>query len=69
MHLLSHKSNLDANELYYGQNVLLFNSHLCLFRGKLCSQWSRPFVVKEVFPHGSMENESLDGSNGFKVNG
>jgi len=34
---------------------LLFNSRLGLFPGKLKSKWSRPFVIKEVRPHGVME--------------
>ena len=31
--------------------VLLFNSRLRLFPGKLRSRWSRPFTIKEVRPH------------------
>ena len=34
---------------------MLFNSRLRLFLGKLKSKWSRPFVIKEVRPHGVME--------------
>ncbi|XP_074342076.1 uncharacterized protein LOC141679481 [Apium graveolens] len=37
------------------QQVLLFNSHLRLFPGKLKSRWSGPFIVKTLFPHGAME--------------
>jgi len=33
-----------------GQLVLLFNSRLRLFPGKLKSRWSRPFMVKQVKP-------------------
>ena len=32
--------------------VLLFNSCLKLFPGKLKSRWSGPFIVTKVFPHG-----------------
>ncbi|XP_052736719.1 uncharacterized protein LOC128197908 [Vigna angularis] len=38
-----------------GQQVLLFNSRLKLFPGKLKTKWSRPFVVKGVHPHGAIE--------------
>ena len=50
-----------------GDQVLLFNSHLKLFPGKLKSRWSGPFVVKKVFPHGTVELEHLRHEN-FKVN-
>ncbi|XP_052732429.1 uncharacterized protein LOC128196228 [Vigna angularis] len=38
-----------------GQQVLLFNSRLNLFHGKLKSKWSGPFMVKNVHPHGGIE--------------
>ena len=38
-----------------GQQVLLFNSRLKLFPGKLKSRWSGPFTISYVFPHGAVE--------------
>ena len=38
-----------------GQQVLLFNSHLKLFLGKLKSRWSGPFTVTKVFSHGGAD--------------
>ena len=35
--------------------MLLYNSHLHLFPGKLKSKWSGPFIVKNVCPHGAVE--------------
>ena len=35
--------------------MLLFNSRLRLFPGKLKSKWSGPFVIKDVKPHGVVE--------------
>lgn len=32
-----------------GQKVLLYNSRLHLFPGKLCSRWTCPFLVRAVF--------------------
>jgi hypothetical protein len=32
------------------QKVLLYNSRLHLFLGKLRSRWTGPFVVKNVYP-------------------
>ena len=38
-----------------GQKVLLYNSRLHLFSGKLRSRWTGPFLVKKVFPYGAMK--------------
>ncbi|XP_073031262.1 uncharacterized protein [Primulina eburnea] len=51
-----------------GQQVLLFNSQLRLFRGKLKSRWSGPFTVETVYPHGAIELKCKNGET-FKVNG
>lgn len=48
--------------------VLLFNSRLRLFSGKLRSKWSGLFNVVKVFPHGALELKAQDG-NEFKANG
>ena len=55
-------------EFRVGDQVLLFNSRLKLFLGKLKSRWSGAFVVKKVFPHGAVELEHPEHEN-FKVNG
>ena len=52
-----------------GQKVLLYNSKLYLFLGKLKSRWTGPFVVKTVFPHGAIEISDTKTGNDFKVNG
>ena len=52
-----------------GQKVLLFNSHLRLFPGKLRSKWIGPFVVTNVFPYGAVQIQSLRNGQEFKVNG
>ncbi|GKB47039.1 reverse transcriptase domain-containing protein [Tanacetum coccineum] len=51
-----------------GDRVLLFNSRLKIFSGKLKTRWSRPFTVTQVFPYGTVELSQTDGPN-FKVNG
>ncbi|XP_023743345.1 uncharacterized protein LOC111891530 [Lactuca sativa] len=58
----------DNKEFHEGQKVLLFNSRLKLFPGKLKSRWDGPFLVKKVFPHGAVELLSKYGTP-FKVNG
>ncbi|GKF28809.1 reverse transcriptase domain-containing protein, partial [Tanacetum coccineum] len=50
-----------------GDRVLLFNSRLKIFFGKLKSRWFGPFTITEVFPYGTAKLSHPDGSN-FKVN-
>ncbi|XP_075492553.1 uncharacterized protein LOC142530615 [Primulina tabacum] len=62
-----HDKIIKRRELKPGQQVLLFNSRLKLFPGKLKSRWSGPFVVETVYPHGAIELRCSDGRT-FKVN-
>ncbi|XP_038875060.1 uncharacterized protein LOC120067586 [Benincasa hispida] len=64
-----HDKRLCEKNLQVGQKVLLFNSRLRLFLGKLKSRWSGPFMIKEIFPHGAVELTNEEGTNVFKVNG
>ena len=50
-----HDKHIMRKEFEAGQQVLLFNSRLKLFPGKLKSRWSGPFTVTQVFPHGGAE--------------
>ncbi|XP_037495506.1 uncharacterized protein LOC119370775 [Jatropha curcas] len=50
-----HDKHIIMRNLKVGQQVLLYNSRLRLFPGKLCSRWSGPFTIKEIFPHGAIE--------------
>ena len=63
-----HDKHLLHNKLKPGQHVLLFNSWLKLFPGKLKSRWSGPFVITQVFPYDSVELMHLERGR-FKVNG
>ncbi|XP_074359971.1 uncharacterized protein LOC141700093 [Apium graveolens] len=60
---LVHKSFLP------GQQVLLVNSYLRIFPGKLKSRWPGPFMVKTLFPHGAVEIFDEHQDQAFKVNG
>ncbi|XP_010445696.2 PREDICTED: uncharacterized protein LOC104728416 [Camelina sativa] len=51
-----------------GDLVLLFNSRLKLFPGKLKSRWSGPFKIKEVRPYGALVLLNKAGKE-FVVNG
>nr|GEY22483.1 reverse transcriptase domain-containing protein [Tanacetum cinerariifolium] len=50
-----------------GDQVLLFNSRLKIFSGKLKTRWSGPFTITEVYSYGTAKLSHVDGSN-FKVN-
>ena len=50
-----HDKHIARKEFESGQRVLLFNSRLKLFQGKLKSRWSGPFTVTQVFPYGGAE--------------
>ncbi|GKE79263.1 reverse transcriptase domain-containing protein, partial [Tanacetum coccineum] len=63
-----HDAKIKKREFHVGDRVLLFNSRLKIFSGKLKSRWFGPFMVAEVFPYGTVELSQIDGSN-FKVNG
>ena len=66
---LYHDSKLPRDGHFKeGDFVLLFNSILKLFPGKLKSRWSGPFRVKQVFPYGTVELEHPE-KGIFKVNG
>ncbi|GKA79996.1 reverse transcriptase domain-containing protein [Tanacetum coccineum] len=61
-------AKIKNREFHIGDRVLLFNSRLKIFLGKLKSRWSGPFTVAEVFPYDTIELSQPDGPN-FKVNG
>ena len=63
-----HDNKIEKREFMVGDLVLLFNSRLRLFPGKLKSKWTGPYMVTQLFPHGSIELETKEGLR-FKVNG
>ncbi|XP_057775231.1 uncharacterized protein LOC130994213 [Salvia miltiorrhiza] len=63
-----HDKMILKREFAAGDQVLLFNSRLRLFPGKLKSKWSGPFTISQVFPNGTIEL-SKDGGEPFRVNG
>nr|GEX04446.1 reverse transcriptase domain-containing protein [Tanacetum cinerariifolium] len=63
-----HNSKIKNRIFNVGDRVLLFNSRLKIFSGKLKTRWSGPFTITKVFPYGTVELSQSDGPN-FKVNG
>ena len=64
-----HDSKILLKEFRPGMLVLLYQSRLKLFLGKLVSKWSGPYRVTHVFPHGAVEIENPRDESKFKVNG
>lgn len=64
-----HDKHIQRKSFVSCQKVLLYNSHLHLFPGKLRSKWSGPFIVQTVYPHGAIEVENPKNGEIFKVNG
>ena len=64
-----HNKRIFRKTFEIGQKVLLYNSRLHLFSGKLKSKWSGPFIVKNVYPYRAVEIENPKNSITFKVNG
>ncbi|XP_024013525.1 uncharacterized protein LOC112087783 [Eutrema salsugineum] len=64
-----HDSKILSRQFEPNDQVLLYNSRLPLFPGKLRSRWSGPFIVKEVRPYGAIVLLTPDGSREFTVNG
>ncbi|KAM2222572.1 hypothetical protein ACFXTI_016708 [Malus domestica] len=64
-----HDKMIHGKSFSVGQKVLLFDSRLRLFPGKLRSKWVGPFVVTNVIVHGALQIQSLKSGQEFKVNG
>ncbi|GJT77202.1 reverse transcriptase domain-containing protein [Tanacetum coccineum] len=63
-----HDAKIKNRVFNVGDQVLLFNSRLKIFSGKLKSRWSGPFTIVQVFPYGTVELSQNSRPN-FKVNG
>ncbi|GJZ38742.1 reverse transcriptase domain-containing protein [Tanacetum coccineum] len=63
-----HDSKIKNRIFNIGDQVLLFNSRLKIFSGKLKTRWLGPFTVTQIFPYRTIELSQPDGQN-FKVNG
>nr|GEW91389.1 reverse transcriptase domain-containing protein [Tanacetum cinerariifolium] len=63
-----HDTKIKNRIFNVGDQVLLFNSHLKIFLGKLKTRGLRPFTITKVFPYETVELSQPDSPN-FKVNG
>lgn len=63
-----HDKRIISRSFEPNDQILLFNSRLKLFPGKLKSRWSGPFTIKEVQPYGAVVLLESNGGE-FVVNG
>ena len=63
-----HDQRILRNEFKRGEQVLLYNSKLKLFPGKLRSRWSGPYTVVASTPFGEVTLKADSGCE-YKVNG
>nr|GEX39087.1 reverse transcriptase domain-containing protein [Tanacetum cinerariifolium] len=63
-----HDTKIKNRVFNIGDRVLLYNSRLKIFSGKLKSHWSGPFTISQVFPYDTVELSQPYRPN-FKVNG
>jgi len=66
---LFYDKHILRKEFSPGMKVLLYDSKLHLFPGKLRSRWRSPYIVSRVFPYGAVEIQDLESGATFKVNG
>nr|GEV68054.1 hypothetical protein [Tanacetum cinerariifolium] len=63
-----HDSKIKNRIFNVGDQVLIFNSRLNIFFGRLKTRWSGPFTITRIFSYGTIELSQPNGPN-FKVNG
>nr|XP_027103134.1 uncharacterized protein LOC113724430 [Coffea arabica] len=64
-----HDQKIPKTTFEVSQKVLLYQSRLKLFPGKLRSRWIGPAIVTPVFLYGAVEIQSNKTDNKFVVNG
>ncbi|KAL6340653.1 hypothetical protein AAG906_010561 [Vitis piasezkii] len=64
-----HDQLISNKEFRKGQRVLLYDSRLHIFPGKLKSRWIGPFIIHQVHLNGMVELLNSNSTDTFKVNG
>ena len=64
-----HDQMIACNNFKKGDQVLLYDSQLHLFLGKLKSRWIGPFIIHQAYPNGSIDLLNQKDNRVFKVNG
>jgi hypothetical protein len=64
-----HDKRIQKCEFNVGDHVLLYNSRLRFFAGKLLSKWEGPYIIEEVYRSGAIKINNAEGTNPKVVNG
>ena len=64
-----HDQMITSKNLSKGDQVLLYDSKIHLFSGKLKSRWTGPFMVQRAHPNGSVDLLYPNDNRVIKVNG
>ena len=64
-----HDQLIASKNIKQGDQVLLYDSKLTLFLGKIKLRWTGPFIIHQVHPNGSVDLLNAKDSKIFKVNG
>ena len=64
-----HDQMITRKNFSEGDQVLLYDSKLYLFLGKLKSRWTGPFIVQRAYPNGSVDLLNTNDDRVIKVNG
>ena len=64
-----HDKRIQKREFNVGDHVLLYNSCLRFFVGKLLSKWEGPYIIEEVYRSGAIKINNAEGTNPRVVNG
>ncbi|KAM2016471.1 hypothetical protein ACFX16_046880 [Malus domestica] len=64
-----HDKMIRGKTFSIGQKMLLFDSRLRLFPGKLRSKWIGPFVITNISSYGAIQIHSIKTGHQFQVNG
>ena len=64
-----HDKRIQKHDFNVGDHVLLYNSRLRFFAGKLLSKWEGPYIIEEVYHSGVIKINNAKGTNPKVVNG
>ncbi|RVX03769.1 hypothetical protein CK203_022973 [Vitis vinifera] len=64
-----HDQLISNKEFQEGQKVLMYDTRLHIFPGKLKSRWIGPFIIHRVYSNGVVDLLNSNGKDSFRVNG
>ena len=64
-----HDRRIIRKSFHVREQVLLYDSRLHLFPGKLKPRWVGPFIIKSISEYGALKIENQESGQCLKVNG